>query len=293
MTLRRSASALYSINIFYQVDVVVFCEGGEPLSYDQAISRSHSDGTLDSLYWETIIDCYDFQKKYHIKSVGSKGTLVRIAEDVRDLNIESISICMDSDYERIQATNYDGPRVAWTMGYSWENDVVSPPVLENILSMLMGAGTQGIAARRDLQERVSKLEQELQRWTEIDISLCARGKCGIFDREKPLAAIDMSDPPRARQAALTQRLAAAGYQRKPRKVVSVRSGDVGIVCFGKLISRALYHSIVAILRSVVATLRLDYELFMRIAISETIKAAKAKKLPDFLDHIQSQREAFV
>ncbi len=216
----------------------------------------------------------------------------RIAEDVRDLNIATISICMNSDYERIQGVNYHGPRVAWTMGYSWENDVVSSPVLESILSMLVGDGIQGIAARQDLRKRVSRLEQGLQRWTEIDISLCARGRGGVFDREKPLAAIDMSNPPTARQATLSQRLAVAGYQRKPRKVVSVGYGDVVIICFGKLISRALYHSVVASIRSVVSV-RLDYEVFMRLAISETIKAAAAGALPNHWAHIQSQRNAFV
>jgi hypothetical protein len=292
MTLRRTAGALHSLNIFYRVDIVVFCEGGESLSYEDALNTSHTDGTLDSLYWDTIVKSYDIQKKYHVKSVGSKSTLRLIAEDVRDLNIASISICMDSDYERIRGVHYDGPRVAWTMGYSWENDVVSSPVLESILLMLVGSGAPGSEALQDLRERVSRLQQGLQRWTEIDISLCARGRAGLFDREKPLATIDMSNPPTARQAVLSHRLAAAGYKRRPRKVISVGFGDVVIVCFGKLISKALYHSVTTSI-GCVATMKISYEVFMRLAISETMKAVAAGTLPSHQAHFQSQRSAFV
>ncbi len=292
MTLRRTASALHSLNIFYKVDTVVFCEGGESLSYENAIIASRTDGTLDSLYWESVIGFYQIDKTYHVKSVGSKSTLKQLAEDVRDRNISTISICMDADYERILGGNCHGPRVAWTMGYSWENDVVSPPVLESIISMFLGNGAASAAAIDNCRERILRMGTGLSRWTEIDISLCARGRSGIFDREKPLAAIDMTDPPTARQDVLLQRLTMAGYQRRPKRVVSVQPDDVGVVCFGKMISRALYHAILAALRSVSAV-RLDYEVFMRIAISETLRAVAAGTLPNHLAHIQSQRSAFV
>lgn len=124
MTLRRTASALHSLNIFYQVDIVVFCEGGESVSYENATNSSRTDGTLDSLYWEGIIGFYNTGKTYHVKSVGSKSTLKLLAEDVLERDISTISICMDADYERVLGGNCHGPRVAWTMGYSWENDVV-------------------------------------------------------------------------------------------------------------------------------------------------------------------------
>jgi len=177
------------------------------------------------------------------------------------------------------------------MGYSWENDVANVASLEGIVTTLVG-GAAGAALIQELREKVAHLQRELHRWTEIDISLCVRGHGGLFDREKPLAAIDMNDPPSVREGALAQRLTGAGYQRKPRRVVSVAPEDVTCVCFGKLISRALYHALVSLLRRT-TNIRLDYEMFMRLAISETVRLARAGVLPQFSAHIQSQRSAFV
>lgn len=292
MSLRRSAGALHSLNRFYRVDVVVFCEGGESLAYEDAVKAAHTDGTLDALYWEAVISSYGFQKKYHVKSVGSKQTLSLIARDAHQEQVTSVSVCMDSDYDRLRGTHYATPRSAWTRGYSWENDVVTPTALESIAAMLAGSGASGLAMLQELRDKILRLEQELQRWTEIDISLCARGYGGLFDRDKPLAAVDMNDPPTVRHAALSQRLGAAGYHRKPRKVVSVALGEVACVCYGKLVSRALYHAFVAALRRA-TNLRLDYEVFMRLAISETMKAEAAGLLPNFSAHVHSQRNAFV
>jgi len=214
-----------------------------------------------------------------------------IAKDVERAQVQSITVCMDSDYDRLVGNQQLTYRTAWTMGYSWENDVANMTTLQGVLTTLVG-GAAGAAILQELQERVSRLEQELQRWTEIDISLCARGYGGLFDRNKPLSAIDMSDPPTVRHGPLAQRLTEAGYHRKPRKVVSVATAEVTRICFGKLVSRALYHTFVGLLRRT-TTIRLDYEMFMRLAISETIRMAGAGLPPQFSTHVASQRNAFI
>ena len=291
MTLRRTASALYSINRFYQADIVVFCEGGQPIKYRDILYAANTATTLDELYWETTISAYNTSKRYHVKSVGSKETLRKIANDVHRQNITSITICMDSDYDRLRGTNVIGPRIAWTMGYSWENDVVSQLVLERILEKIAGPGNPGTKALEDFRTRISKLGHEFQRWTEIDISLCARGKNGIFDRKKPASAIDHNNPPAAQTALLSKRLADAGYRRRPKRVVSVAEEDVPRVCFGKLIGRACYKALRAAIAHI-PTVNLTYEVFMRLAIHETITAAAENKLPAFWAHIQAQRSVF-
>lgn len=292
MTFRRTASALHSINQFYNVDIVVFCEGGEAISYSAAISSTSTDGTLDSLYWETVIERYQTGKKYHVKSVGSKSVLDKIADDVQNQNSDNVSVCMDSDYDRIRGVNCGRPRVALTWGYSWENDVVSQRVLGELLSNILGPGAAGLSARQELANHMNQLERDFPRWTEIDISLCTRGKTAIFDRKKPASSIDINNPPNLNDNILLNRLNQAGYTRKPRKVISVNCGEVAQICFGKLISRSVYHIFCKILKSTKSP-KVSYELFMRLAIGETLKQAEAGNLNEYWDHMRLQRAAFI
>jgi hypothetical protein len=226
MNFTRSAGALFAVHRFYQVDVVVFCEGGFPLSYADAMLFSDSVGTLDTLYWSSVVSHLGVNKTFHFKSVGSKSTINKIAEEVYRLNLGNVTVCRDSDYDRVLQRHITFSRVAWSMGYSWESDVVSLPVLERLVTNLLGGGLAKDAAIQEIGNKIGQLERDLQRWVEVDISLCARGYPGIFEREKPLAAIDMTAPPTLRTHALASRLASTGYKRKPRKVLAVAVGNV-------------------------------------------------------------------
>ena len=291
MTFTRSSSSLYGIHRFYQADVVVFCEGGASLTYSEAIRYSDCSGTLDTLYWSSIVSRLGVQKTFHFKSVGGKLTIDALADEVRRLTLTTVTVCRDSDYDRRLGRNSTAGRIAWTMGYSWENDVVQTPVLEGLAESILGVGADREAAITEIRAAISQFERDLPRWTEIDISLCARGKPGMFERAKPLAAIDMTSPPNLRTVNLTTRLANAGHRRKPPAVLSVSAQEALSICFGKLVSRALYHTFVNAIRPY-CEVRLDYELFMRLAIREMIVMEAGGRLPLMSDHITNQRAAF-
>ncbi|PTR07588.1 MULTISPECIES: hypothetical protein [unclassified Novosphingobium] len=291
MTFTRTASALYGIHRFFGVDLVVFCEGGASRSYSDAVKLEIGQSTLDTLYWSSLFGIINLDKSAHFKSIGSKSTINLICQDVERLGINTVTICRDSDYDRALGVAPQGARVAWSMGYSWESDVVAIEVVEALAFTLVGTGPDGTAIASQLRARFARLEADLRRWTEIDASLCKRGCGALFDRQKPLSSIDMSDPPSLRVLALTARLVEAGYNRKPRKVLTVSSGEALSTCFGKLVSRAIYQTFVRVIAQFVQV-RIEYELFMRLAISETFRALDAGRLPRFQQHIGSQVHAF-
>jgi hypothetical protein len=291
MIFRRSMSALHSLHIFFGVDVVVFCEGGPSLSHPEATMTTEGDGTLDTMYWSSLVDTYRLHKSFHFKSVGGKENVDAIARDIARLEIASITVCRDSDYDRALGRSLPCGRVAYTKGYSWENDVIQTPVLENLISSLIGAGPARTAIVQELRAKVSQLGVDLRRWTEIDVSMSVRGRGCLFDREKPLSAIDMTTPPSIRSHALLQRLAEAGYRRGPKKIISISITEVTEICYGRMLSKALYHTVINLLKKVIS-IRIEYEVFMRLAISETIKAMEAGLLPSFSLHVQQQRQAF-
>ncbi|MBJ7377058.1 DUF4435 domain-containing protein [Sphingobium sp.] len=291
MTFTRSSSALYGIHKFFGVDVVVYCEGGKSLTYQEAIRTENTDGTLDTFYWSSLVNEYGIDKKFHFKSVGGKETIRAISIDIEKLNLTNVTVCRDSDYDRVLGKELNCSRLAWTYGYSWENDVLNIVVIENLVVNLVGSSGDGEAVIHQLREKFSKFQSDLRPWVEVDISLCSRGKKALFDREKPLSVIDMKAPPSLREGSLAQNLVAAGYRRKPRKVAAVSEEEVGSVCFGKLISRSMYHTFTSVLSGVLRS-RIDYELFMRMAINETFRSIRAGVLPELTAHLQLQRAAF-
>ncbi|MCE0743913.1 DUF4435 domain-containing protein, partial [Acetobacter sicerae] len=261
MSFTRSASALHSIHKFFGVDIVVYCEGGDSLSFANAVKHERLNGTLDTFYWRSVAQILDTGKIYHFKSIGGKDTINRIAEEVDRLSLRNISVCRDSDYDRARGIHPNSTRVAWTEGYSWENDVSRIQILEKLAINLMGAGDDCDSVIAKMKRKISEFEKELCKWVEVDVSFISRGRGGFFDREKPLSAIDMTCPPKLRLSALSQKLTSAGYHRKPRKVLSVLKEDVITKCFGKLISKTLYQVFISCIRGFINS-KIDYDLFM-------------------------------
>ncbi len=291
MTLKRTPSALLSMPLFYKVDVVVFCEGGPSRTVAEALAYSSDGRTLDAIYWANVVECQKHTKRFHFKSVGDKATLKTIADDVALAGCSNVTVCLDSDYDVYLGKMPTGDRVARTFGYSWESDILHRPVVERVLTHLVGPPPPDLSTAVD--HALSQLSDELARWCEIDIALRAKGKACVFDREKPLSVVDLtSDPPWICVVSLRRRLAMVGYKRGPRRIVAVRPGSVLHVAYGKLVSKLLYHLVVKFAVRIVPRLRIDYDSFMRIAIAETFGLLRSGQLPEFAAHVNSQRLAF-
>ncbi|MCE0744062.1 hypothetical protein LWC05_09230, partial [Acetobacter sicerae] len=63
-------------------------------------------------------------------------------------------------------------------------------------------------------------------------------------------------------------------------------------CFGKLISKTLYQVFISCIRGFINS-KIDYDLFMRLSISENIKLMKDGLLPDYAAYISTQRSVFL
>ncbi|MGA9334020.1 MAG: DUF4435 domain-containing protein [Rudaea sp.] len=291
MSLRRTPSGLASLSIFFAVDVVVFCEGGDSLNFAQATALAPGEVSLDVIFWQRVVSLYKDTRKFHFKSVGSKTTLTSIAADVESHNISNITVCMDSDYDRILKHQVSYRRVAYTYGYSWENDVFDAGASLEILRVLIGSPPT--KAEVELKEAIDAFENGLGPWCETDIALANKGKKGVFDKSKPLACVDVSRVPLTfREAVLRKRLTDAGYLRRPRRVVSVPAHSACSVACGKLVARFYYHTIVGIAKRVDPKVNIDFSNFMRIAIAQTFQAIIAGQLPILANHYAQSANAF-
>ncbi len=291
MMFQRSRSALSSMHLFFNVDVVVFCEGGASRNAADALELTLDGRTLDAMYWANVVSFHGLTKKYHFKSVGSKETLLTIASNVTAAGSTTVTVCIDSDYDVQLNKMIVCPRLAHTYGYSWESDVLDRSVLHGTLRHLVGPPPSGVLA--DMENSITQLERDLVRWCEVDVALKAKAKPCVLDRRAPLSVVDLAaDPPRLSQAVLRRNLTAIGYQRVPKRVCRLQEATVLRVAFGKLISRLLYHLVHKFASRVVQGLRLDYDGFMRAAMTETFALLRAGRLTDLAEHMANQLPAF-
>ncbi|WP_409998039.1 DUF4435 domain-containing protein [Bradyrhizobium sp. SZCCHNRI1001] len=291
MTFRRTPSALGSLHRFYGADVVVFCEGGPSLTVTEALYSPPSSITLDIVFWSAVISLLRIGSTFHLKSVGSKTTLTSIALDVEAKGITTVTVCLDSDYDRLLGAAISAKRVAYTYGYSWENDVLTSNVVKQVLSCLIGRLQPG--SEQALSAELNQLESDIARWCEVDIALRAKKRLSLFNRDKPLSCADMTiKPPRLKHDALKQRLKECGYVRRPKTIVCVSASTSMRIGYGKLISRLVYHTVISLAKQVASSVRLDYETFMKMAISYTFDAAEQGNLRALASHYSNQRHAF-
>ena len=204
MIFRRTPSSLGVLHLFYSVDVVVFCEGGPSLFLADAITERGAEDTHDIMYWSLVVEHLQTGRRFHFKSVGSKATLQALSNDVEEKNLDTVTVCLDRDYDWLRGKHLVHKRLAYTCGYSWENDVVQTDVLRQLFHSFVGVGQKQTRAFDSMLTQINKYSAGIAKWCEIDISFIDKGKAGVFDRDKPLFCADITASPPALRPGFTQ-----------------------------------------------------------------------------------------
>jgi hypothetical protein len=134
---RRTISGLSNQHLFYNVDLIVYLEGGKT-SYNkgQVYAGSYSSETEDIIFWKNLFDRFKSEKKVKFKSVGSKSTIKEIAFDIISRNIETVYVAMDNEFDEVLNQRICHSNVYYTHGYSWENDVWSHKTIQSVIEEL-------------------------------------------------------------------------------------------------------------------------------------------------------------
>lgn len=293
MTLRRTASGLASMHLFFQVDKVVYCEGGSALAIERVLAGDGSDTTHDILFWSRIVAWCGAKKKYHFKSVGGRSTIASIISDIKRLKIATVIACRDRDYDHHLGKAEDHENVAITHGYSWENDVVALEILVSLFLSLVPDDRRSREIAAKLNGGLQSAGNELVRCCEIDINLIARGKAGLFVRSNPL---EMHDSriciPRIKKHLVRGRLGALGYRRAPPRRIRLQDSDGWRHCCGKTIARLAYNATVNSAKLRDAKISLSYEMFMRLCIDATVQGMRLSGERSLETHFSKYRAIF-
>jgi len=291
MMFRRTTNGLRSLHRFHGVDVLVLCEGGHSVSLQDARAGEGTDGTLDALYWKKIIEMMKLNSSYHTKSIGGKANLKSIAEDIEELGITTITVCIDRDYDLLFSKRIPSKRVVYTFGYSWENDVLSKEVLLYMISFLCSPTNQTAPPKKNTQDLIQDFADSLVRWCEIDIALNQKGKESLFDRSNPMRSLRVnSGPPMLNETELRKRLQSLGYRRGPNRRIRVQKDKVLQICYGGLIGKFAFH-LLTYCKGGKKGLNLSYDYFMGIAINHTIEKMQDGHLKQLSRYMNAQRHS--
>ncbi|WP_298240710.1 DUF4435 domain-containing protein [uncultured Bradyrhizobium sp.] len=293
MSFRRTPSGIANLHLFFRVDSIVFCEGGEPLGVTAALSGGGDESTLDCDFWRRTASFLGAKRTYHFKSIGSKSTLKLIAQDATTHSIATAIVCFDRDFDWHCQRELTQSRVAYTYGYSWENDAISEIALEGVFLRFFPRDARGQEILTSISNEMARFKKDVQPWCESEIALSFRGHKPIFDRNKPLASIDLNaTPPRFSHERARQMLIGAGYARRPRRKIMVSNSHTLQHCWGKMVSRFGFHLFTKLVTQVHAEFRLTYDAFMRLMTSETFEAMSKGKLPELEKHFKRYTEIF-
>jgi hypothetical protein len=292
LSFRRSNSGLSNLCLFYRVDAVVFVEGGgRTLTLEEVAGGAFNEIAHDAKFWSLIFRKLLPRFRFKFRAVGSKSTLLELASLVASEQVLRVIVCMDRDLDNYLGRIISHPRVAYTYGYSWENEAWS---LHSTLGVFRKVGnvTDMASAISEIKSSFAAFRRRLQ-WPLVAHALLVAG--GILDVTtadleqtviRGAGQIPVLDCARLRAAVKDAR------RKNPGAVVrfpNPRRFSVFDDCYGHLLATFAFHTVAYALRKHCNIRAFGKDVAASLAIESSyvaISANKAKKL-----HYRNQADA--
>lgn len=180
--MKRTRSGLQNSHLFYDVDYVVYVEGGT-LSRKEQDSGNHT-GSLDVTFWKTLFEWFSGSTTYKFKARGSKTQLLPIADDVEAHDTPNIVVAMDRDFDFHTGRLRKHPRIIYTRGYSWENDVWD---LDGLLRIIENVSVQTPLPEtlcEEIRICIESFRRLARRIARVDVASTLAGDAPILKRDQ-------------------------------------------------------------------------------------------------------------
>lgn len=115
MSFSRSVSGLGNLPLFHNSEVVVFVEG----------DRSISGFCHDVSFWTKILQSFGFEKKFHVKQLGSKREVLKQAQTAHENMLHQAVYFADRDLDDAVEKNPTLPCLFFSHGRSFEADTLA------------------------------------------------------------------------------------------------------------------------------------------------------------------------
>lgn len=252
MSLERSNYGLNNEHLFYNVSLVVYCEGKE------------GDGsTHDEMFWSKVL-AY-FGVSCVCKSKGSKTNIVPLAIRAIEGNVRNILFAMDRDYGDYHGLPVSDQRVIYTYGYSWENDILIDIDASAVFSMFAPIAN-GDAVDQDLVVFTANASDSASRVAHLDIRNAPTGKA-LFNREKPVSIFTGEGPDLRFNEEVIQNNFASITATEEVANIQETQHDWIRVFYGKACARLIYQWFVDRSQFYSNRSKIPYDAFLRLCIS--------------------------
>lgn len=151
MTFERTRSGLSNKAAFLGVDFICYVEGGGGVS----------EFSEDVGFWKSLFSVERPDLKVHFSARGGKPELEARARDIVAKNIQHSLVALDADYDHLLGEKISDSRVLYTWGYSWENDIATPEMIQLLYAHFIGANVVPASERTALSDEVAEVFRAL------------------------------------------------------------------------------------------------------------------------------------
>ena len=185
MIFRRTPSGLSNQHLFFNVDTVIFVEGGlKSYAKEEVYEGKFNSSAIDIKYWECIFSSYHPDTKYHYRAVGSKATLESIANDIENGVVKNVFVAMDRDHSKLNNKLKKVVGVFYTFGYSWENDVLNPIVVEDVFHLICVIDRDEVDITNEISLAFQAFSNDISEAVSVDCFL-SKSERSLFPRPNP------------------------------------------------------------------------------------------------------------
>lgn len=277
----RTGSGQQNRALFYGVAYTCYVEGG----------GGSDERSPDATFWKEIIGA--FRPDLSIKCLprGGKPILESLARDIIEKNIGKTLVAMDTDYDRLIGEIIVDPRVLYSYGYSWENDVFE----FEMLVPLMLALTHRISIPQSAVDRMTmaytKFATECRLPIRADM-LAMSAKSSVLPRDAPgrfIKGDSGSGLPTVDKGEVVKLVSVVNKATKPRENASSSHIAPGLRYFvGHCLSHGIAMLLRAILRDVGVKKSLSSDHIRDVALLVTGRSIRASANSALWLHHQTQ-----
>jgi len=264
---KRTNSGLNNQHLFYNVDFVVYLEGGKT-SYTktEVYSGKYHEETEDIIFWTKVFKKFNEGKKLKFKSIGSKTTIKDISLDIINGQLKTVIVAMDNEFDELLNKRIAHPNVYYTRGYSFENDVWNASVIKGVIEALTAVEFETDEIELNFNDFLKKIQIAVY----ADYYMFKKAMSFFPRKAGYMFCIDCApvDLPKVKQVDLSTKLTTVGLKRNTIQAFGRRhSVDVLKFCFGHLLADYCSQVIIHYIKKRHSLSNLSKDIINRMAIN--------------------------
>jgi hypothetical protein len=228
-------------------------------------------------------------KRVYFKPLGSKTQLQPVAELLAAFGIRTALVCFDRDYDHIRGL-LTTPGVLYTYGYSWENDVWSPELIEDLFYTFCDVCRTEAQVGNTISELLSSFEKRVRWFIYADMLAFACGSSVIPRDGLACVRVQPDQAPEIDRTILYDRLREVNAARSPNRL-RVLPGGFRVRAVRDTVGHVLAYFCFQLLRFLVKS-HGGHGLRQSEVIPAAIRLARDQLLanPDLRSHYQEHFE---